>query len=145
MRAVIQRVKEAQVTCGESLSGRIDRGLMVLLGIKKGDTRHDMEYLVNKIVNLRIFEDKNGKMNLSALEMKFDILVVSEFTLYGDCRKGFRPNFQDSAPAEEAQRLYDQFIEKIKESGLKIASGVFKAMMDVALVNDGPVTIIIDS
>jgi len=145
MRVVIQRVKFAEVTVDNKIVGKIESGLLVFLGIKKGDTLKDIEYLVNKIVNLRIFEDSNGKMNLSAKELNREIMIVSEFTLYGDCRKGFRPNFQEAAPADEAEKLYNIFVEEMKKTGLKIATGIFRAMMDINLINDGPVTVIIES
>lgn len=145
MRVVIQRVKFAKVSVDNRIVSRIDRGLLVFLGIKKGDTVKDIEYLINKIVNLRIFEDSSGRMNISAKELNNEILIVSEFTLYGDCRKGFRPNFQEAAPADEAEKLYNIFVEKMRESGLKVSTGIFQAMMDINLTNDGPVTIIIES
>ncbi|MFO7815744.1 MAG: D-aminoacyl-tRNA deacylase [Halanaerobiales bacterium] len=145
MRAVIQRVKNAKVVVDENEIGAIDSGLLVFLGIGNDDTRDDIDYLIDKIVNLRIFEDKENKMNLSAVDLGKDIMVVSQFTLYGDCRKGRRPSFFDAAPADKAERLYNVFIDKINNYDLKIATGEFKAMMDIDLVNDGPVTLLIDS
>lgn len=145
MRAVVQRVKNAKVEVDDNEIGAIDSGLLVFLGIGNEDSMDDIDYLMDKIVNLRIFEDKEDKMNLSAVDLGKDIMVVSQFTLYGDCRKGRRPNFFDAAPPDKAERLYDVFIDKINDYDLKIETGEFKAMMDVDLVNDGPVTLLIDS
>lgn len=145
MRAVVQRVKNAKVEVDDNEIGAIDSGLLVFLGIGNEDSMDDIDYLIDKIVNLRIFEDKEDKMNLSALDLGKDIMVVSQFTLYGDCRKGKRPNFLDAAPPDKAERLYNVFIDKISNYDLKIETGEFKAMMDVDLVNDGPVTLLIDS
>lgn len=145
MRAVVQRVKNAKVEVDDNEIGAIDSGLLVFLGIGNEDSMDDIDYLIDKIVNLRIFEDKEDKMNLSAVDLGKDIMVVSQFTLYGDCRKGKRPNFLNAAPPDKAERLYDVFINKINKYDLKIETGEFKAMMDVDLVNDGPVTLLIDS
>ncbi len=145
MRAVVQRVKNAKVKVEDNDIGAIDSGLLVFLGIGNKDSMDDIDYLVDKIVNLRIFEDEEDKMNLSAIDLGKDIMVVSQFTLYGDCRKGRRPNFFDAAPPDKADRLYNVFIDKINNYDLKIETGEFKAMMDVELVNDGPVTLLIDS
>ncbi|MCF8001221.1 MAG: D-tyrosyl-tRNA(Tyr) deacylase [Halanaerobiales bacterium] len=145
MRAVVQRVKNAKVEVDDEEIGAIDSGLLVFLGIGNEDSMDDIDYLIDKIVNLRIFEDKEDKMNLSAMDLGKDIMVVSQFTLYGDCRKGKRPNFLNAAPPDKAERLYDVFINKIKKYDLNIETGEFKAMMDVDLVNDGPVTLLIDS
>ena len=145
MRAVVQRVKNAKVEVDDNEIGAIDSGLLVFLGIGDEDKMDDIDYLIDKIVNLRIFEDENGKMNLSAVDLGKDIMVVSQFTLYGDCRQGKRPNFLNAAPPDKAERLYDVFIDKINKYDLKIETGEFKAMMDVDLVNDGPVTLLIDS
>lgn len=145
MRAVVQRVKNAKVEVDDKEIGAIDSGLLVFLGIGNEDSMDDIDYLIDKIVNLRIFEDKEDKMNLSAMDLGKDIMVVSQFTLYGDCRKGKRPNFLNAAPPDKAERLYDVFINKIKKYDLNIETGEFKAMMDVDLVNDGPVTLLIDS
>lgn len=145
MRAVVQRVKESTVTVEDEVIGSIDSGLLVFLGIGKDDQMEDIDYLIDKIVNLRVFEDVEDKMNLSVLDLEKDIMIVSQFTLYGDCRKGRRPSFFDAAPPDKAERLYDVFVNKINEYDLKIATGEFKAMMDVDLINDGPVTLLIDS
>lgn len=145
MRAVVQRVKNAKVEVDDNEIGAIDSGLLVFLGIGNDDSMDDIDYLIEKIVNLRIFEDKEDKMNLSAVDLGKDIMVISQFTLYGDCRKGRRPSFFDAAPPDKAERLYDVFINKINNYDLNIETGEFKAMMDVDLVNDGPVTLLIDS
>ncbi|MFP4017047.1 MAG: D-aminoacyl-tRNA deacylase [Halanaerobiales bacterium] len=145
MRAVIQRVKEARVLVDENIIGEIDSGILVFLGIGKDDTNEDIEYLLDKIIKLRIFEDKEGKMNLSALDLGKELLIVSQFTLYGDCRKGRRPSFSSAAPPARAESLYDSFLNMAKDTGLKVASGQFQAMMEVELKNDGPVTLLLDS
>jgi D-tyrosyl-tRNA(Tyr) deacylase len=145
MRAVVQRVSEASVRVDGKLVGEIGPGLVVLLGVGQGDTEKDAELLADKSVNLRIFEDEAGQMNRSVLEVGGGLLVVSQFTLYGDARKGRRPSFIDAAPPEEANRLYRHFVERARTSGLAVAEGVFRAMMDVALVNRGPVTLLLDS
>ena len=145
MRAVVQRVSRAKVTVGDEVTGEIRRGLLVLLGIAGKDSAHDADYLVEKIANLRIFEDGEGKMNSSLSDVKGGMLVVSQFTLYGDTRKGRRPSFIDAAPPERANRLYEYFLEKARQSIRDVQTGRFQAMMDVELVNDGPVTIILDS
>jgi D-tyrosyl-tRNA(Tyr) deacylase len=145
MRAVIQRVKRASVTVKDNETGRISKGLLVFLGVGKEDTVDDLNYMVAKIVNLRTFQDNNNKMNLNLLDIKGELMVVSQFTLYGDCRKGRRPSFTDAAPPETAQTLYTDFIESIKKLGIKVATGIFQEMMDVSIINDGPVTFIIDS
>ncbi len=128
-----------------TIVGQIGAGLLVLLGVGRGDSEADVDYLADKVVNLRIFPDETGAMNRSALEVGGEILAVSQFTLYGDTRRGRRPGFIESAPPEDARRLYLQFVDKLRATGLRTAEGVFQAMMDVSLVNHGPVTILIDS
>jgi D-tyrosyl-tRNA(Tyr) deacylase len=145
MRAVVQRVSRAKVTVEGEVAGEIDRGLLVLLGVAGTDTESDADYLVEKIVNLRIFEDADDKMNLSLLDIKGELLVVSQFTLYGDTRRGRRPSFIDAAPPEKANELYEYFVQKASVQVAKVQAGRFQAMMDVELVNDGPVTIMLDS
>lgn len=145
MRAVVQRVKSVSVTVEGEIIGKIGKGLLVLLGVSNDDSEKDASYLVEKTLNLRIFEDSEDKMNLSLLDLKGEILVVSQFTLYGDTRKGRRPSFIDAAPPEKANRLYEYFVSKVREKLLRVETGKFQAMMDVALVNDGPVTILLDS
>jgi D-tyrosyl-tRNA(Tyr) deacylase len=145
MRALIQRVKQAKVEISGKIVGEIGKGLLILLGVAHADTENDISFLIEKISNLRIFEDSEGKMNLSLLDVKGEALVVSQFTLYADCRKGRRPSFTDAALPEQANTLYKKFVQKFKETGLKIEQGEFGAMMDVSLVNSGPVTIMIES
>jgi D-aminoacyl-tRNA deacylase len=145
MRVVVQRVSRARVSVDGSVCGKIDRGLLVLLGIGKGDAETDADYLAEKTSNLRIFEDANGKMNLSVKDIGGSILVVSQFTLYGDVRRGKRPSFDDASPPEIARPLYEHFVKKIREAGLVCETGRFQATMEVELVNDGPVTILLDS
>ena len=145
MRAIVQRVTSAQVEIGHEKTGSIQKGLLILLGIAEGDDLSDVTYLANKVLNLRIFEDSDGKMNLSVQQIKGELLVVSQFTLFGDCRKGNRPSFVEAAPPEKAKQLYQSFIEKLNESGLLVESGQFQAEMEVILNNQGPVTILLDS
>jgi len=145
MRAVVQRVKESSVTVGGDIIGKIGAGLLVFLGVSKEDTTKDVDYLADKILNLRIFEDEHGRMNRSLLEARGDMLVVSQFTLLGDCRKGRRPSFTDAAEPDKANDLYEQFVEKAGSSGIRVKTGRFRAMMDVQLINDGPVTFIVES
>ncbi|HEY4052590.1 MAG TPA: D-aminoacyl-tRNA deacylase [Terriglobales bacterium] len=145
MRAVIQRVSHAQVSVGEEIAGKIGSGLLVLLGIAKADTQADGDYLASKILGLRIFDDENGKMNLSLAETGGSVLAVSQFTLYGDVRKGKRPSFDQAAPPQLANELYEYFVDKIRESGIHCETGRFQVMMQVEMVNDGPVTILLDS
>ena len=145
MRAVIQRVSRAQVNVVEEVVGRIGPGLLVLLGVAKSDSQTDAEYLAAKLVSLRIFDDENGKMNLSLVDTGGAVLAVSQFTLYGDVRKGKRPSFDEAAPPELARRLYEHFVSKIREAGITCETGRFQATMQVELVNDGPVTILLDS
>ncbi len=144
MRAVVQRVKSASVTIDGLTVGAIGPGLVILVGIKTGDSLPDAVWVAEKCVNLRIFNDAAGKFNLSALDVQGELLVVSQFTLYGDCRKGRRPNFTAAAPPETSEPLYEQFVEAIGGYGLKTATGRFGAMMDVELINDGPVTVIVE-
>jgi D-aminoacyl-tRNA deacylase len=145
MRAVIQRVSQANVTVDSEITGAIGIGLLVLLGVSTADTETDADYLVEKITGLRIFEDSDGKMNLSVADVQGAILAVSQFTLYGDARKGRRPSFDAAARPEQAKKLYDYFVEKILAAGLPCETGRFQAEMKVELVNDGPVTILLDS
>lgn len=145
MRAVVQRVSRAKVTVDGEVTGEIDRGLLVLLGVSSADTESDADYLVDKITHLRIFDDADGKMNLSLIDVKGEMLVVSQFTLYGDTRRGRRPSFITAAPPEKANDLYEYFVAKSRKHVEKVETGRFQAMMDVELVNDGPVTIILDS
>jgi D-tyrosyl-tRNA(Tyr) deacylase len=145
MRAVVQRVKEASVTVEGAIRGRIGRGLLVLLGVGNGDTEADAEYLADKALNLRIFADEAGQMNRSVIHEGGGILVVSQFTLYGDARRGRRPGYSDAAAPEEANRLYEHFVARLRPSNLAIETGVFRATMEVALVNEGPVTLLLDS
>jgi len=145
MRAVVQRVSEADVTVGNDVTGKINSGLMVLIGVEETDTKEDAGYLAEKVVNLRVFEDNDGKMNLSLMDIKGEMLAVSQFTLMGDCRKGRRPSFTQAANPEKAIELYNCFIEKCKQIGIKVETGVFQAEMKVRLCNEGPVTLIIDS
>jgi D-tyrosyl-tRNA(Tyr) deacylase len=145
MRAVVQRVREASVTVAGRVVSRIGPGLLVLLGVGQGDTDHDAALLAEKVLNLRIFADDAGHLNLSALDTRGALLVVSQFTLYGDARKGRRPSFVQAAPPAEAERLYRRFVEAVRASGLEVGEGVFQADMDVGLVNQGPVTILLDS
>jgi D-tyrosyl-tRNA(Tyr) deacylase len=145
LRAVVQRVREARVTVDDELIASIGEGLVVLLGVKHGDNSSDVQYLVDKIANLRVFEDDNGKMNLSALELSKEVLVVSQFTLYGDCRKGRRPSFTEAADPTEANALYRQLVESLTKLGLKVQTGQFQVQMLVEIFNDGPVTLLLDS
>lgn len=145
MRAVVQRIKEGRVIVEDDTVGEIDRGLLVYLGVGDNDTETDLEYMVNKVTGLRIFEDENGKMNLSVQDIGGEILAISQFTLYGDARKGKRPSFTDAASPEVGDRLYERFIARTTEMGIRTQSGVFGAHMMVDYVNDGPVTILLDS
>jgi len=145
MTAVVQRVIKSKVTVEERIVGKINRGLMVLLGVGIDDSSLDIEYLAEKIINLRIFEDSDGKMNLSLLDMGGEILVVSQFTLYGDCRKGRRPGYDKAARPESAKELYDNFVSKCKEYSVVTRTGIFQADMLVDISNDGPVTLLLDS
>ncbi|WP_304681494.1 D-aminoacyl-tRNA deacylase [uncultured Clostridium sp.] len=145
MRAVVQRVTYSSVEVNGEIVGEINNGFNVLLGISKDDTEEDMKYIKEKIINLRVFSDENDKMNLSLLDIKGELLLISQFTLYGDARKGRRPNFMNALGGEEAKRFYDKFIEMMKETGLKVETGIFGADMKVDIKNDGPVTILLDS
>ena len=145
MRAVIQRVTSASVTVAGELVSEIGEGLLIFLGIAHDDTTAELDYIANKVINLRIFEDSEGKMNRSLLDTGGAALVVSQFTLYGDCRKGRRPSFIDAARPEQAKALYEQFIDVLASRNIRTQGGTFQAMMDVQLVNDGPVTILLDS
>ena len=145
MRAVLQRVSRAKVTIAGEVVGEIGRGLVVLLGVEQGDTETDAQQLADKAVQLRIFDDADGKMNLALPAISGAMLVVSQFTLLGDCRKGRRPSFIQAAPPEIAERLYETFVAAVAVQGIPVATGRFRAMMQVELVNDGPVTLILDS
>lgn len=145
MRACVQRVSEASVTVEGQIVGRIGRGLLVLLGVAQADEAADAQYLAEKTTGLRIFEDDEGKMNRSLLESGGEMLVVSQFTLFGDCRKGRRPSFIEAAEPVKADSLYRLFVEEVRQRGVPVATGQFRAHMDVALINDGPVTILLDS
>jgi D-tyrosyl-tRNA(Tyr) deacylase len=145
MRAVIQRVKSAQVCVYGRVSGRIEKGLLVLLGVGKGDGENDVSFLASKIPELRIFEDNSGKFNLSLKEIGGEILVVSQFTLFGDCRRGRRPSFTEAEEPSTAKHLYEQFVSKLREEGIPVQTGEFQAKMEVHLINDGPVTLLLDS
>lgn len=145
MRAVIQRVTSASVTVDGREVGRIGNGLLILLGVRKGDSEKDADYLVEKIIGLRIFQDSESKMNLSLADIGGALLIVSQFTLYGDTRKGRRPSFDEAAPAELARSLYDYFVRKARTHEVAVEEGVFQAHMDIALRNSGPVTLIVDS
>jgi D-tyrosyl-tRNA(Tyr) deacylase len=145
MKAVIQRVREARVTVDGATVGAIGPGLMVLVGIGKADTAADIDWMVEKIVNLRIFETEEGRLDKSLLDVNGALLLVSQFTLYGDCRKGRRPSFSDAMEADAARAMFGQFVKKAREKVACVETGVFQAMMDVQLVNEGPVTLIIES
>ncbi|MBT3376901.1 MAG: D-tyrosyl-tRNA(Tyr) deacylase [Lentisphaerae bacterium] len=144
MRAVIQRVLEASVDCDGTTVGQIGHGLLILLGVRTGDTSAEADYLVEKCMNLRIFTDADGKFNLSVRDIEGEVLVVSQFTLYGDTRKGRRPSFVDAARPDVSEPLYDQFVARVRATGLKTETGIFGAMMRVNLVNDGPVTVLVE-
>jgi D-tyrosyl-tRNA(Tyr) deacylase len=145
LRVILQRVKEAKVTVEERVVGKIQKGLVLLVGAKTGDTEDDVNYLVDKCVNLRIFKDDQGKMNLSGLDVKAEILVISQFTLYGDTNKGRRPSFTEALEPKQAEKLYQKFVEQIKAKGLKVETGKFGAKMLVDIANWGPVTFILES
>ena len=145
MRLVIQRVKSAQVSVGGKIVGQIGTGMLVFLGVAREDTDRDVEFLVNKITQLRIFEDSDGKMNLSIREAQGEFLLVSQFTLLGDCEKGRRPSFDKAAEPGKGEEYYNRFVERLRRENIKVETGQFRAMMDVLLVNDGPVTFILET
>lgn len=145
MRLLVQRVRSARVLVGNREVGRIKHGILLFVGFREGDGECDISYLCDKICHLRVFNDDLGKMNRSILDVDGDVLVVSQFTLYGDCRRGRRPSFQEAAAPEEARVLYNRFIDVLRNGGLRVSTGEFQAAMDVELVNDGPVTLILDS
>lgn len=145
MRAVVQRVKNSKVTVDEKIVGKISKGLMVLLGVETSDTEEDLNYILKKVTKLRVFDDEDGVMNKSLLDLDLDLLVVSQFTLYGDARKGNRPSYIRSAKFEEGRLLYEKFLEKAIELGINVEHGEYGADMDVEILNDGPVTILLDS
>ena len=145
MRAVVQRVTSSQVVVNGEVVGKINKGFNVLLGISKEDTVEDLKYIKDKIVSLRVFEDENNKMNLSLKDVEGELLLISQFTLYGDCRKGRRPNFMAAQSGEEAKKLYETFVKLCKEEGLKVETGIFGADMKVSIENDGPVTLLLES
>ena len=146
MRAVVQRVSRAEVRVDNKTVGKIGKGILVLLGVGQDDNEQDLQWMADKVVNLRIFEDENDKMNLSVLDVGGQALVVSQFTLYGDCRKGNRPSYSSAAAPGDAERMYNAVVEAIvSKFGIKVETGVFQAMMEVYLVNDGPVTLLLDS
>ena len=145
MKAVLQRVAKADVTVDGAVVGRIGKGLLILLGVEQGDTERDLAYLADKTAHLRIFEDAAGKMNLSVADVGGEVLVVSQFTLLGDCRKGRRPGFTRAAEPQRAEDFYRRFADRLRQTGLQVATGTFQAQMQVGLVNDGPVTMLLDS
>ena len=145
MRAVVQRVSRAQVAVQGEVTGRINRGIVVLLAVGNADGESDADYLADKIVGLRIFEDESGKMNLAVSDIRGEVLVVSQFTLYGDVRRGKRPSYDQAAPPQQARELYEYFVERIRATGLVCETGRFQETMQVELVNDGPVTVLLDS
>ncbi|MGH7796477.1 MAG: D-aminoacyl-tRNA deacylase [Candidatus Binatia bacterium] len=144
MRVVIQRVSRARVAVDQDIVGEIGRGLCIFLGVGKQDSEENADFLADKVRNLRVFDDGQGKMSRSVTDIGGEVLLVSQFTLYGDCRKGNRPSFTDAAPAEQAERFYQRFAARLRAAGLKVATGRFQAHMQVSLVNDGPVTLILE-
>ncbi len=145
MRAVVQLVKKGSVTVANDETGAIKKGLLIFLGVTRDDTKKDASYLAEKIVNLRIFPDHGDKMNLSLVDIDGEALIVSQFTLYGDCRKGRRPSYSKAARPEKAKELYNFFIKQVEGLGIRVGTGIFQAMMEVHLINDGPITLLIDS
>ncbi len=145
MRAVVQRVFSSKCEVGSMVTGSIEKGLLVFLGIGRNDTYEDIDYIVDKVINLRIFEDEKGKMNLSIKDAGGSILLISQFTLFGDVRRGRRPSFDEAMPPDEAEKLYYEAVNRFKKSGVNIETGRFREMMKIYLVNDGPVTILLDS
>jgi D-aminoacyl-tRNA deacylase len=145
MKVVLQRSRDASVTVDGEISGKIDFGFVLLVGITHEDTEKDADWLADKIINLRVFEDEEGKMNRSLLDVEGAVLSVSQFTLYGDCRKGRRPNFMDAAKPLHAEKIYNYFNEVLRQKGISVSTGIFGSMMDVKLTNDGPVTLIVES
>ena len=145
MRAVVQRVKNASVSVGSNKIGNIETGLLVLLGISKDDGKTDIDYIINKIIGLRIFDDENGRMNCNITQCKGSILLISQFTLYGDCRRGLRPSYDKAADPESAKKIYEDFLDRFKQQEINISHGEFGASMEVESINWGPVTIILDS
>lgn len=145
MRACVQRVSRAEVRVDGKTTGQIEHGLVVLLGVAADDTERDASYLAEKVVNLRIFNDEQGKMNRSLFEVQGSALVISQFTLLGDCRHGRRPSYTDAAPPEMAETLYEAFVQYVRHAGIAVSTGIFRAMMQVELVNDGPVTLVVES
>ena len=145
MRAVVQRVSAGEVVVAEESIGKIEAGLVILLGVGSGDNEEDVSYLADKILNLRIFPDDEGKMNLSALDIEAELLIVPQFTLYGDCSQGRRPSFGQAAPPDKAKGLYEEFVTTMEQSDLQVETGEFKATMSVSLTNQGPVTMLLDT
>ncbi len=145
MRAVVQRVKSGSVRIQQKTTGKIDEGIVVLLGIHAADTSKQLQWMADKIINLRIFDDENGKMNRSLADIGGEVLIVSQFTLYGDCRKGRRPGYSTAASPDIAEPLYLQFVDEMKNRCLNVATGTFQAEMEIELINDGPVTLLLDS
>ena len=145
MRAVIQRVSTAKVKVGQEVTGAINNGFLVYLGVEKDDEKEDLDYILDKTVNLRVFEDEKGKMNLSIKEVDGSVLAVSQFTLCGDCRRGRRPSFSNAANLEKAEDFYNRYIQELRDRGIHVETGVFRAHMHVESINDGPVTILLDS
>lgn len=145
MRAIVQRVLNSSVSVDGEVVGEINAGFNVLVGIGKEDTIEDLKYIRDKVINLRVFHDEDEKMNLSLKDVNGELLLISQFTLYGDCRKGRRPNFMDALGGEEAKKLFDTFVDMCKEEGIRVETGIFGADMKVSILNDGPVTIMLDS